>query len=165
MKNLSFRPGMLIFSVLIPLCIGGLSALVTKNTMKTYLSMNKPPLSPPGWMFPVVWTILYVMMGVAAYFVITSGADSSLIRKAMMLYAAQLIFNFFWSILFFKLSLYLFAFIELMAMWAIIIVCTVFFFLASRTAGLLMLPYLLWSTFAAYLNFAVYRLSVTPAAA
>ena len=156
------RPGLLAFAVFLPLCIGGIAAMLTGDMMKEYFFLNKPPLSPPGWMFPVVWTILYVMMGLASYLVMTSGADRSLIVKALVFYGIQLALNFLWSILFFNCSLYLWAFVELIAMWAVIIVTTVFFFRASTPAGVMMIPYILWTTFAAYLNLAVYKLSITP---
>ena len=156
------RPGLLAVTIAIPLCVGGISAMLTGDMMKEYFFLNKPPLSPPGWMFPVVWSILYVMMGFASYLVITSGADRSLIMKALVFYGIQLVLNFFWSILFFNHSLFLWAFLELIVMWAVIIFTTVLFFRASTSAGLLMIPYILWSTFAAYLNFAVYKLSITP---
>lgn len=156
------RPGLLAIAITIPLCVGGISAMLTGDMMKEYFFLNKPPLSPPGWVFPVVWTVLYVVMGLASYLVITSGAVRSLIVKALVFYAIQLVLNFFWSILFFNHSLFLWAFIELIAMWAVIIITTVLFFRASTPAGLMMIPYICWSTFAAYLNFAVYKLSITP---
>ena len=156
------RPGLLAVTIAIPLCVGGISAMLTGDMMKEYFFFNKPPLSPPGWVFPIVWTILYVMMGLASYLVITSGADRSLIVKALAFYGISLVLNFFWSILFFNQSLFLWAFIELVAMWTVIIITTVLFFRASSPAGLLMIPYILWSSFAAYLNFAVYKLSITP---
>lgn len=156
------RPGLLAITVAIPLCIGALSAMLTGDMMKEYFFLNKPPLSPSGWAFPIVWTVLYVMMGLASYLVITSGAGRALIVKALVFYGIQLALNFFWSLLFFNYSLYLWAFIELIAMWAAIIITTVLFFRASTVAGMLMIPYVLWSTFAAYLNFAVYKMSITP---
>lgn len=161
MKN-KIRPGLLILALAIPLCIGGVSAMLTQDAMKIYHFVNKPALSPPGWLFPIVWTLLYLMMGLASYFVITSGADRGLIRKAMFFYGAQLVLNFAWSLLFFNYSLYLWSLIELLAMWLVIIVSTVHFFRADRRAGWLMIPYIAWVTFAAYLNFAIYRLSITP---
>lgn len=161
MKN-NIRFGLLALAVAIPLCIGSVSAMLTKDMMKEYLLLNKPPLSPPGWVFPIVWTILYVMMGLASYLVINSGADRELIIKALVFYGVQLVFNFFWSILFFKYSLYLWAFIELVAMWLTIIITSVLFFRISNPAGILMIPYILWSTFAGYLNFAVFKMSIAP---
>lgn len=161
MKNI-MRPGLLVLALAIPLCVGGVAAMLTRNMMKEYMLLNKPPLSPPGWMFPVVWTILYIMMGIASYLVLTSGADRSLIIKALVFYGIQLALNFFWSLLFFNGSLYLWALVELLGMWAMIIVTTVLFFRASPAAGVMMIPYILWSSFAAYLNFAVYKMSITP---
>ena len=160
--NNKLRPGLLACSVFLPLCIGGLSAVITGDMMKEYFFLNKPPLSPPGWMFPVVWSILYVMMGVAAYLVMESGADRALIVKALVFYGIQLVLNFCWSILFFNYSLFLWAFIELMVMWVVIIITAVLFFRANSAAGAMMIPYVLWTTFAAYLNLAVYKLSITP---
>lgn len=156
------RPGLLALCIAIPLCIGGISSMLTKEMMKDYASMIKPPLSPPGWLFPIVWTILYILMGIASYMVINSGADHDLIVKAMIFYGIQLVLNFFWSILFFTYSLYLWAFIELIAMWITIIISTVMFFRTDIKAGILMIPYILWSSFAAYLNYASYKLSITP---
>lgn len=158
----NLRIGLLVLSVAIPLCIGGLSAMLTRGTMKEYLLINKPPLSPPGWVFPIAWSILYVMMGLASYFVINSGADRELVIKALVFYGVQLVFNFFWSILFFNHALYLWAFIELVAMWITIVITTVLFFRISTPAGILMIPYILWSTFAGYLNFAIFKMSITP---
>lgn len=156
------RPGLLALAVAIPLCIGGLSAMLAGDMMKEYFFLNKPPLSPPEWVFPIVWTILYVMMGLASYLVTCSGADRALVAKALVFYGIQLALNFFWSILFFNYSLYLWAFIQLISMWITIIITTVLFFRASPASGALMIPYILWSTFAAYLNFAVYKMSITP---
>lgn len=127
--------------------------------METFSALNKPPLSPPGWLFPVVWTILYVLMGVASYLVFTSDADTADKEKALTVYGYQLIFNFFWSLWFFNLSLYLFSFIWLVVLWILIIITTVRFFRISKTAGYLMVPYLAWVTFAGYLNLGIYLLN------
>lgn len=156
------NPWLLTLAILLPLFVGGLSAMLTGDMMKEYFFLNKPPLAPPSWLFPVVWTILYVMMGLASYLVINSGADSSIINKALLFYIIQLVLNFFWSILFFNHSLFLWALIELLVMWVTIIVTTVFFFKASPTAGVLMIPLTLWTSFAAYLNLAIYKMSITP---
>lgn len=92
----------LIFCIAVPLAVGGLSALLTRNSMQTFDSINKPRLAPPGWLFPVAWTILYILMGIASYLVITSRKPNG---SALITYGLQLIFNFFWSIIFFNLSL------------------------------------------------------------
>ena len=123
--------------------------------MSMFALLSKPPLSPPGWLFPLVWTILYTLMGIASYLVFTSGQDSDEIKWALQVYALQLIFNFFWTILFFNFELYFFAFFWLIALLALIILTTVLFYKVSKPAAYLMIPYIIWVTFAAYLNFGV----------
>ena len=147
----------LIISIAIPLLIGGLSALITMGSMEDFDSLNKPPLSPPGWLFPVVWTILFTLMGIASYLVYTSGNPVS--KTALTVYGVQLLFNFFWSIIFFNLEMYLFAFIWLVILWFLILVTTVFFYRIRKPAGYLMIPYLIWVTFAGYLNLGIYILN------
>lgn len=149
-------------SLLIPLAVGGLSSFMTAGDMKVYATFNRPPLAPPGWVFPVVWTVLYVLMGIASYLILISGADPEEKKKALLFYIAQLVMNLFWSTLFFTYSLYLIALIWLAAMWVLILICTVRFFRIRRAAGLMMGALLLWSTFAAYLNLAWYLMSMTP---
>lgn len=146
----------LLTSIAIPLIIGGLSALITSGSMANFETINKPTLSPPAWLFPVVWTILFTLMGIASYLVATSKKPNG---TALIFYGLQLFFNFFWSIIFFNLEAYLFAFIWLVILWVLILITTVLFYKISKPAGLLMLPYLLWVTFAGYLNFAIYLLN------
>ena len=107
----------LITAVAIPLAAGGLSAWITKDGMKAFETVNQPPLTPPMWLFPVVWSILFVLMGIASYLVVMQKGEDT---KALTLYAVQLIFNFFWSIWFFNLGWYLFAFLWLVALWILI---------------------------------------------
>ena len=148
----------LIIALLIPLAVGGLSALLTGG-MDNFKTLEKPPLSPPGWIFPVVWTVLYLLMGFASYLVYNSKAPTYKKNNALLFYGLQLFFNFFWSIIFFRWEMYLFAFIWLMIMWALIIITTVKFYKINKLSGLLMIPYLLWVTFAAYLNLGIYILN------
>lgn len=157
MKRLNFK--LLLLCILIPLAVGGLSALLTKDNMIAFEYIRKPALTPPAAVFPIVWTILYALMGIASYLVITSGASAQDKKSALLFYALQLIFNFFWSIVFFNLEAYLFAFVWLLILWLLIIITTVKFFRISKTAGFLFLPYLIWVSFAAYLNYGVYRLN------
>lgn len=146
----------LLASLAVPLAVGGLSALLTKDSMETFDSLNKPALSPPGWLFPVVWTVLFVLMGLACYLVVTSGRSN---RVALTLYGVQLFFNLLWSLIFFRAGAYLAAFIWLILLWLLISATTVLFYRISKPAGLLMLPYLLWVTFAGYLNLSIYLLN------
>lgn len=143
----------------IPLLVGGLSAFITRGGMDAFEKINKPSLSPPSWLFPVVWTILFILMGIASYLVLVSGKPQMKINRALLIYGIQLIFNFFWSILFFNFSLYLFSFIWLVLLWLLILATTVLFYRISKPAGYLMIPYLLWVTFAGYLNFQIYLLN------
>lgn len=145
--------------IAVPLLVGGLSALITRKGMDIFETINKPPLSPPGWLFPVVWTVLFILMGIASYLVLVSGKPQGEINRALTVYGIQLIFNFFWSIFFFNFSLYLFSFIWLVLLWLLILAATVLFYRISKPAGYLMIPYLLWVTFAGYLNFQIYLLN------
>lgn len=147
----------LLISILLPLAVGGLSAIITGSAMQDFMLLNKPLLSPPAWVFPVVWTILYILMGIASYIVWQSKDRNK--DLALKIYALQLIFNFFWSYIFFNMQNYLFAFIWLMILWLLIIVTTVLFYRINKTAGYLLIPYLLWVTFAAYLNLAIYLMN------
>lgn len=148
----------LIICIAIPLAVGGLSAFLTRNSMESFDNLTKPPLSPPGWLFPIVWSILFVLMGIASYLVLVSNKPARS-KTALTVYGIQLAMNFFWSIIFFNFEMYLFAFFWLIALWILIIVTTVLFWRINKNAGYLMLPYLIWVTFAAYLNFGIYLLN------
>ncbi len=148
----------LIICLAIPLAVGGLAALLSGG-MADYSVINQPPLSPPGWLFPIVWTILYLLMGYASYRVLTSGAEQEQIRKALRLYGAQLALNFLWPIIFFGFDAYLLAFVVLIALWVLIFLTVRAFSKIDERAGDLLLPYLLWVTFAGYLNLGVYLLN------
>ncbi len=148
----------LIVSLFLPLIVGGLSALLS-GSMSGFENLIKPPLSPPGWVFPVAWTILYLLMGLASYLIYTSQSPTAQKNSALLFYGIQLFFNFFWSIIFFAWEQYLFAFVWLCILWVLIAITTFKFYRISKPAGLLMLPYLLWVTFAGYLNFAIFLLN------
>lgn len=145
----------LIISILIPILVGTLSSLFS-GSMSTSM-FNKPSFSPPSFLFPIVWTILYILMGISSYLIYSS--DSPNKGKALATYAIQLIFNFFWSIIFFGASQYLFAFVWLIALIIIIIMMIYQFYAIEPLAAYLQIPYLLWCLFAAYLNFMIYRLN------
>ena len=144
--------------VAIPLAVGGAAALLTRESMETFSKLNQPPLSPPGWLFPVVWTVLYALMGIASYLVVrTESSERS--RNALTLYAVQLAFNFVWSILFFNMGAYLLALVWLAILW-VLIFCTLLAFRRIHLwAGRLIIPYLLWVSFAAYLNAGIWYLN------
>ena len=139
--------------ILIPLAVGSLSALITRNGMEAFALVNKPALAPPNWLFPIVWTLLYTLMGLASYLIYTSKRPS---QQALAAYGLQLIVNFFWSIFFFNLQWYLFSFIWLVLLWLLILYTIKQFYPISKPASYLLIPYLLWVTFAGYLNYTIY---------
>ena len=148
----------LLIAIGIPLLVGGLSALLTMGSMSSFEEVRKPPLSPPSWLFPVVWTILFILMGIASYLIVTA-EENTLKLPALVLYGTQLFFNFFWSIIFFNLEAYLFAFVWLIILWLLILATIVTFYKISKPAAFLLIPYLLWVTFAGYLNFGIFLLN------
>lgn len=149
----------LIICVAIPLLVGGLSAFISKDSMQTFELLYKPTVSPPGYVFPVVWTILYVLMGIASYLVLTSKAKQGDIDNALMVYGFQLAANFLWPIFFFSFGWYLFSFFWLILLWVLILATTIMFSRISKPAAYLMIPYLLWVAFAGYLNLAIYLMN------
>ncbi len=145
-------------AIAVPLCGGFIISLFTRDAMSKFGSFNQPPLAPPAWLFPVAWTVLYVLMGLASYFIWKKGydsrkaADKSASKTALIIYGIQLVFNFVWTPLFFSLGWYWPAFAWLLVMWALIIVLMVKAYGISRPAFWMLLPYIIWCTFATYLN-------------
>ena len=148
----------LLLLLAIPLTVGGISALLS-GPMDTYTQLEKPPLSPPGWVFPVVWTVLYLLMGYSSYLIATSDAGQAEKKRALVLYGAQLAANFVWSLIFFRAEMPLAAFFWLIFLWVLIFLTTRAFSKISERAADLLLPYLLWVTFAGYLNFGIFLLN------
>ena len=147
-------------AIVIPLGGGLLVSLLTINAMSQFNTLKQPPLAPPAWLFPVAWTILYILMGVASYLIYRAWekgkkAEKHCARIALMLYGVQLVFNFIWTPIFFNLGLYWVAFAVLMIMWVLEVILLAGIFRLSRGAFWCLLPYLLWTTFAAYLNVAI----------
>ena len=147
----------LIIAILIPLIIGGISAFITKDSTAMFKTINKPPLSPPSWIFPVAWTILYILMGLASYYIYeekfyTNKKDR---HDWFTIYIIQLIFNFFWSIIFFNMKQYVFSFVWLIIMLILIILLVINARKINIRSYYLLLPYLLWVIFAGYLNFGI----------
>lgn len=145
----------LITAVSLPLLVGGLSALIANNSMANFEMLKKPPFAPPGWLFPVVWTILFVLMGISSYIIFTSDAPLAERKQSLQFYAIQLFFNFFWSIIFFNLKAYNFAFIWLIALLILIFSTAISFYRISKPAAYLLIPYFLWVLFAGYLNLGI----------
>lgn len=140
------------------LLVGALASFLTRNNMDVYETLNQPALAPPGWLFPIVWTILYILMGIGAAIIYQKGKSIEG-SSAIKLYIVQLIFNFLWTIVFFNLGWYLFAYVWLMILWVLIIIMIVKFYRISPIAAYMQIPYLLWVTFASYLNLMIYLLN------
>lgn len=136
---------------------GLLSALLTRNNMNIYDKISTPPLSPPGILFPIVWTILYILMGISAARIYT--ANNNKWSSSLSVWSVQLIVNFLWSILFFNYQAFLLSFIWLVLLLILIMIMIILFYKIDKAAGLIQIPYFLWVTFAGYLNFAIYLLN------
>ncbi len=145
-------------SIALSLVIGGLSALFTMMGMDDYRLAEKPALTPPEIVFPIVWTILYTLMGISAARVWIASEDKGS-NGGLMLYAIQLVVNFFWSIIFFTLQAYGFAFFWLLFLWLLVLLMIISFSKTDKVAAYLQVPYLLWLSFAGYLNFMVWMLN------
>lgn len=146
-----------ILSVAIALAVGASAALFTGGGMRDYAQLIKPPLSPPGWMFPIVWTLLYTLMGISSGMVYLSHDDCR--RDALEVYLLQLFLNFGWTILFFGFHWMLAAFVWLVVLESMIVIMIALFFPIRSIAAYLQIPYFFWVAFAAYLNLATYLLN------
>jgi tryptophan-rich sensory protein len=142
-----------VISNVISLGVGAASAVLTAGSMRKYRVMKLPPLSPPGWIFPIVWSILYIFMGTAAWLIYRSGSANR--KTALFYYAAQLVINGIWPLIFFNSNAYWIAFFWLLLLWYLIYITMKMFNQINAVAGRLMFIYLIWSSFALYLNFGV----------
>ena len=131
---------------------GVLSSLFAGNIGAVYQTLEKPPLSPPGWVFSVVWIILYALMGISAYLVYRSDAEPVRVKSALRVYWLQLLVNFSWSIVFFRFQAFWAAFVVIAILLILVIAMLVKFAKIRPAAALVSVPYLLWLLFAAYLN-------------
>lgn len=155
---LSVRTKSLIKNLAIPLLVGALAGFLTNADVKEFMATaQKPFFMPPGWVFPVAWTILYALMGFSAYIIDNTGSPRE--SRALTIYYIQLFFNFVWSFIFFSANNYLFAFIWIIALWLLIIATILEFKMIKARAAYFLIPYLIWVTFAAVLNFSVYLLN------
>lgn len=142
-------------SILIPVVVGGIVGLIISRVID-YNSLQKPFLAPPSIVFPIVWTILYILMGISYGILKSKGLTD---KKIDLIYYVQLGVNAIWSIIFFLLKWRLFAFLWIIILSVLVIVMTIKFYKKDKTAGLLQIPYLLWVLFASYLNLAIYILN------
>lgn len=138
--------------------VGALSGFMTRNGMKEISGMPQSVLTPPSIVFPIVWGILYALLGIGAARVWLA-PDSRERSKGLWLFVFQLIFNFFWSLIYFNMQRFGFALLWLIALWILILLMTISFRKTDKAAGWLQLPYLLWVAFAGYLNFVMWRIN------
>lgn len=139
--------------------VGVLAGLISRSGMQSYMMMTeKPPLTPPAIVFPIVWTILYALMGIGAARIYLA-QESPERNRGITVFIAQLIVNFFWPLFFFNLQAYGFAFFWLILLWVLVFYMIFTFYKTDKLAAWLQIPYLIWLTFAAYLNLGVWLLN------
>ncbi len=143
-------------SIALALAVGGLSAWVNAGKFQTP-GLVQPPLSPPAWLFPVVWTVLFLLMGISAARVYLCGGEEA--KDALFIYATQLVVNFLWTVFYFSFGALLLSFFWLLFLLALVVLMTVRFQRVCPGAGSLQIPYCLWLAFAAYLNLATWLLN------
>lgn len=154
-RNMKKKTIVSILLVVLPVLVGLASAILTKDMMTEYGALEKPFLSPPTIVFPIAWTILYLLMGFASALIYTKEEYSEYRSIGLTLHCVQLVLNFFWSIIFFNLKQYLVAFVCLIIMWLVVFSMMSNYKKISKTAFFLNVPYIVWLTFAGYLNLAV----------
>ncbi len=140
-------------SVVLTLGAGFIGSLATRQSVSTwYTTINKPPISPPNWLFGPVWTVLFVLMGIAFYLVWNKGFSEPPVKNAIIIFLIQLVLNIIWSFLFFGLRSPSFAFVEIIILWIAILFTIIYFSKVSSVAGYLLIPYIFWVSFASILN-------------
>lgn len=150
----------LLSSVVVCQLAGIIGSVFTASSVSTwYAALRKPSFTPPGWLFGPVWISLYALMGVAAYLVWRSGLTHREVRIALTLFVAQLVLNALWSAMFFGLRSPLAGFVNILALWVLILLTVFYFLRVSTTAGVLLVPYIVWVTFAAVLNYSIWTMN------
>ena len=152
-----------IIAVSVPLAVGGLSGIATASGVETwYPTLTKPSFNPPAWVFGPTWTVLYIMMGVAAFLIWREGFGARGVKPALTVFAVQLVLNGLWSILFFGLQAPGWALVDIIALWCAITASAMLFWRVAPAAGMLLLPYLAWVSFATLLNASLWWLNRLP---
>jgi benzodiazapine receptor len=148
-------------SIIICQLAGIIGSIFTTPAIPTwYANINKPTFRPPNWVFAPVWTTLFLLMGIALFLVLRKGLNKKDIKIAISVFAFQLVLNTLWSFLFFSLKSPFAAFVEIIFLWIAILASIILFFRISRPAGALLIPYILWVSFASILNFSIWRLNI-----
>lgn len=136
--------------------VGIIATPFTLSAIPTwYSTLNKPPFSPPNWIFGPVWTSLYFLMGASAFLIWKKGLKKKHVKEALYYFIAQLVFNFMWSILFFGLKSPIFGLLDILVLWVLILITMIKFYKLSKPAAYLLIPYLLWVSFATLLNLSI----------
>ena len=143
---------------MLTLAVGGLSGFLTSMGMDSFDALTKPPLTPPSFLFPIVWTVLFILMGVGAARIFMTEPTAARNRD-LIVYVVQLAVNFFWSIIFFNLQAYAFAFFWLILLWVLILTMIYLFCKVDKPAALIQIPYAIWVTFAGYLNLMIWLMN------
>jgi len=152
--------GLLIFSIVIVQLAGAVGAIFTSSSVSTwYAGVNKPVFNPPNWIFGPVWTMLFLLMGIALYLVLVNGWGYNGVKIAVLIFTIHFALNILWSFLFFGLQNPFFAFIEIIILAISIILTMYFFYRVSPPAMYLLIPYIFWVSFASILNFSIWRLN------
>ncbi len=153
----------LIFFIILSIGVGALAGFLTKDSMQIYSQYNKPIFSPPDMVFGIAWAVLYILMGISAYLIYNTPTSSEEEIKArnnaLFIFFLQLAVNFFWPIIYFKFNEVLLAFIWLVVLWLLVIYMIKLFYPINKLATLILIPYILWLSFAAYLNLGIYILN------
>lgn len=145
----------LIVNLVISLGVGGLSSILTRDSMDIYSTITLPPFAPPSSLFPIMWTILYILMAISATIIYRKSSSA----KSLVIYAVQLLVNFIWPLIFFDGRMLFASFLWLMLLWILVLWMTVEFYKVDHIAAYLQIPYILWLTFAAVLNWSIFSLN------
>jgi len=160
-KNTLIAASKLITSIIICQLAGVLGSIFTRPAIPTwYATLKKPSFTPPDGVFSPVWITLFVLMGIAAFLVWNKGLSDQRVKIALSIFVVQLILNFLWSVMFFGLRSPLVGLIEIVVLWIAILLSILYFLKVSNIAGILLIPYILWVSFAAVLNFSIWRLNI-----
>lgn len=151
----------LLISIIICQAAGLIGSFFTRPNIPTwYAALKKPSIASPNWVFAPVWTILFLLMGIALYLIWRQGLNNPSVRSAFIIFILQLIINILWSVIFFYFMFPLGGFVIIIALWLLILLTIIHFYSISRAAGILLMPYLLWVSFASVLNFMLWRLNI-----
>ena len=150
----------LMVSIIIVLIVGAIGSVATSPQIPVwYATLARPAWAPPNWLFPVVWTILYILIGISLFLVWRKGLESKQAKVALVVFAVQLGLNLLWSLVFFGLHSIAGGLVIILMLWMAILANIIVFYRISRWAGLILLPYLVWVSIASYLNYSIYLLN------